>query len=148
MKIISHNKKAYHNYNILETLEAGLVLHGSEVKAMRMAHVSVAESYAMIRNNEAWLVNMHIPLLKHASYLNHAERRDRKLLLSRREIDKLDRATAQKGFTLVPLKVYFNQDNRIKVQIGLGKGKALYDKRQSLKDKDMARDAARERSGV
>lgn len=140
MKSISKNRKARFEYHIEETVEAGIVLKGSEVKVLRMGQGSIAEAYAIARNGEAWLLNMFIPSLKHASYMNHAERRDRKLLLHKREIDQLDENTRQKGYTIVPLEIYFDDRNRIKIKLGLAKGKAAHDKRASQKDQDARRE--------
>nr|BFD30443.1 SsrA-binding protein SmpB [Pigmentibacter ruber] len=143
MKSISKNRKAWHDYYIEEKYEAGLSLKGSEVKVLRGGHGSVVEGYAMIREGQAWLVNTYIPTLKNASYLNHAERRDRRLLLKRKEIEKLDIATRQKGYTLIPLELYFDDNNRVKLELGLAKGKANHDKRDTEKDKDAKREAQR-----
>lgn len=140
MKSISKNRKAWHDYYIEEKVEAGLVLRGSEVKVLRLGHGSIVEGYAMVRNQEAWLVNAYIPSLKHASFLNHGERRERKLLLNQREIQKLDEATRQKGYTLIPLEIYFNDNNIVKVELGLAKGKAHHDKRDAEKQKDARRE--------
>lgn len=140
MKSISKNRKAWHDYTIEEKIEAGIVLKGSEVKVLREGHGSIVESYAMIKDKEAWLLNMYIPALKHASYLNHSERRDKKLLLSKREIDKLEAATRQKGYTLIPLEIYFDDNNRVKVELGVAKGKASHDKREAQKEKDAKRE--------
>ena len=136
MKSISKNRKAFHDYYIEEKIEAGISLTGSEVKVLRQGHGSISEGYAMIRNGQAWLIGVYIPTLKHASYQNHTEKRDRRLLLNRREINKLDIATRQKGYTLVPLELYWNENNYVKVEIGLAKGKAYHDKRESEKAKD------------
>jgi len=141
MKSITKNRKAFHNYFIEEKYEAGLSLMGSEVKTLRMGRGSIAEGYAIIRDGQAWLINASIPTLAHASYMNHSERRDRKLLLHLKEIKQLDVATRQKGYTLVPLELYFNKENKIKISIGLGRGKAQHDKRASIKEKDMLREA-------
>ena len=140
MKSISKNRKAWHDYTIEDKIEAGICLKGSEVKVLREGHGSIVESYAMIKDKEAWLVNMYIPALKHASYMNHSERRDKKLLLSRKEIDKLEVTTRQKGYTLIPLEIYFDDKNRVKVQLGVGKGKAMHDKRDAQKEKDVKRE--------
>ena len=140
MKSISKNRKAFHDYFIEEKVEAGIVLTGSEVKVLRMGHGSIAEGYAMIRNGEAWLVAAYIPTLKHASFLNHVERRDRKLLLNHRQIERLDTATRQKGYTLIPLELYWDDNNIVKVEIGLAKGKANHDKRESQKIKDQQKE--------
>lgn len=140
MKSISKNRKAFHDYTIEEKFEAGLCLKGSEVKVLREGHGSIVESYAMIKNKEAWLLNMYIPALKHASYLNHSERRDKKLLLNKKEINKLETATRQKGYTLIPLELYFDDNNRVKVELGVAKGKASHDKRHAQKEKDAKRE--------
>lgn len=143
MKSISKNRKAWHDYYIEEKIEAGLSLKGSEVKVLRGGHGSVIEGYAMVRDGQAWLVNAYIPTLKNASYLNHVERRDRRLLLNRKEIEKLDASTRQKGYTLIPLELYFDDNNRVKVELGLAKGKANHDKRDSEKEKDAKKEAQR-----
>jgi SsrA-binding protein len=143
MKSIAKNKKAFHEYFIEARYEAGIALRGSEVKALRMANPSLAEAFAIVRNGEAWLLGFHIPTVLHASYMNHPERRERKLLLNASEIKKLDEATRQKGYTLVPLDIYFNDDNRVKVEIGVAKGKAQHDKRDSAKEADAKREMAR-----
>ena len=143
IKVIAKNRKAYHEYFVEEKYEAGIVLRGSEVKALRNSNPSLQESYAMVRNSEVWLVGMHITTILHASYNNHTERRERKLLLSKTQIKRLDQATRQKGYTLVPLEIYFNEDNRVKVEIGIGKGKAFHDKRQSTKEAEAKREMNR-----
>lgn len=143
MKSISKNRKAWHDYYIEEKLEAGINLKGSEVKVLRNGHGSIVEGYAMVRDGQAWLVNSYIPTLKNASYQNHAERRDRRLLLNRKEIEKLDAATRQKGYTLIPLELYFDDNNRVKVELGLAKGKAHHDKRHSEKEKDAKKEVQR-----
>ncbi len=143
MKSISKNRKALHDYQIENKIEAGIVLLGSEVKALRLGHGNLADAYAITREGQAWLLNFYIPGLKEASYLNHGECRDRRLLLHAREIKKLDEATRQKGYTIVPLEVYFNDDNRIKVEIALAKGKAQHDKRESAKQADAKREIQR-----
>ena len=143
MKSIIRNRKAFHDYNIEEKIEAGIALKGSEVKALRLGYGSLAEGYAMVREGQAWIVNFSIPLLKQASYNNHTERREKRLLLKEREIRNLDQATRQKGYTLVPLEAYFNERNIVKITLGLGKGKAQHDKRQSAKESEAKRDMAR-----
>lgn len=140
MKSITKNRKAFHNYYIEEKIEAGLSLMGSEVKVLRSGQASIAEGYALMRNGQGWLLNVYIPPLPHASYMNHAERRERRLLLNKNEIKKLDIATRQKGYTIIPLELYFDDNNRVKVELGLARGKAQHDKRDSLKQKDMARE--------
>jgi SsrA-binding protein len=140
MKSISKNRKAWHDYTIEEKIEAGVCLKGSEVKVLREGHGSIIESYASIKEKEAWLINMYIPTLKEASYMNHSERRDKKLLLNKREINKLETASRQKGYTLIPLELYFDDNNRVKVQLGIAKGKANHDKRDAEKEKDAKRE--------
>lgn len=140
MKSISKNRKAWHDYSIEDKIEAGICLKGSEVKVLREGHGSIVESYAMIKDKQAWLVNMYIPILKHASYMNHSERRDKKLLLNRKEIEKLETASRQKGYTLIPLELYFDDNNRVKIELGIAKGKALHDKRDAQKEKDAKRE--------
>lgn len=143
MKSIARNKRAFHDYFIEEKLEAGIVLLGSEVKSLRNGHVSIADSYALIRNGEIALVGLAIAPFKQASFFGHAERRDRKLLLKKTEIERLDRATRQKGYTLMPLEIYFDDNNRVKVELGLAKGKAQHDKREVSKQKDAKREMDR-----
>ena len=140
MKSISKNRKAWHDYTIEEKIEAGICLKGSEVKVLREGHGSIIESYASIKEKEAWLINMYIPTLKEASYMNHSEKRDKKLLLNKREINKLETASRQKGYTLIPLELYFDDNNRVKVQLGIAKGKANHDKRDAEKEKDAKRE--------
>lgn len=142
IKIIATNRKARHDYHISDEVEAGIVLVGTEVKSIREGRVSLKESYADIKNNEVFLRNLNITPYKFAYYDNHEPMRTRKLLLHRREIDKLTIKTKERGFTIVPLKIYF-KNGKIKVQLGLAKGKKLYDKRQTIKDRDMQRDMDR-----
>lgn len=142
-KSISKNRKARHDYEIEETLETGICLKGSEIKALRDGRGSISESYAVIKDDEAWLLNMYIPALKEASYHNHVERRDRKLLLHKKEIEKWEVASRQKGYTLIPLELYFNKRNYVKLRLALGRGKTKYDKRESEKEKDMKKEAQR-----
>jgi SsrA-binding protein len=143
LKTISKNRKALHEYKVEEKVEAGIALQGSEVKALRLANTNLADSYAISRNGEMWLLGLSIPLLKHASYMNHTERRDRKLLLSKREIKHFDEATRQKGYTLIPLEMYFNDAQKVKIELALCKGKAQHDKRESGKIADANRDIQR-----
>ncbi len=144
IKIIANNKKARHNYLIESEYEAGIVLAGSEVKSIREGRVSFQDAYADIKNGEIFLRRLHISPYKYAYYTNHESLRTRKLLLHRYEIKKLLGKIKERGYSLVPLKIYF-KNNKIKVSLGLGKGKKLYDKRQSIKKKDMKRDLDRER---
>jgi len=144
IKIIATNKKAYHNYQIESEYEAGIVLVGTEVKSMREGRVSFQDAYADIKNGEIFLRQLHISPYKFAYYSNHETHRTRKLLLHGYEIKKLWSKIKERGYTLIPLKIYFKND-KIKVQIGLGRGKKLYDKRQTIKAKDVKRDLDRER---
>ena len=141
-KIICLNRKASFNYFFLEVLEAGISLRGSEVKSLRDGKASIADSYAVDKNGEIFLVNSHIPLYKQSSYNNHDPKGDRKLLLKRKEINKLIGRINQEGLTLVPTKLYFNK-GKAKIQIAVGKGKKLYDKRQVKKKRDWGREKQR-----
>ena len=141
-KIICLNRKASFNYFFLELIEAGIALKGSEVKSIRDGKVSIADSYAADKNGEIYLINSHIPLYKQSSYNNHDPKSDRKLLLKRKEINKLIGRIHQEGLTLVPTRLYF-QKGKVKIQIAIGKGKKLYDKRQVKKNRDWTRDKAR-----
>ena len=144
IKIIATNKKAWHNFTIESEYEAGIVLSGTEVKSIRQGRVSFQDAYADVKNNELFLRQLHITPYKYAYYNNHEPLRTRKLLLHRYEIKKLLGKIKEKGYTLVPLKIYFKRD-KIKVLIGLCKGKKLYDKRESIKQRDLKREMDRER---
>ncbi|MCP3872225.1 MAG: SsrA-binding protein SmpB [Desulfobacteraceae bacterium] len=144
IKVIATNKKARHNYQIESDYEAGIVLVGTEVKSIREGRVSFQDAYADIKNGEIFLRQLHISPYKYSFNCNHDSVRTRKLLLHRYEIKKLWGKIKERGYTLVPLKIYFKNE-KIKVQLGLGKGKKLFDKRQSIKKKDMKRDLDRER---
>lgn len=144
IKVIATNKKARHNYYIESDFEAGIVLVGSEVKSIREGRVSFQDSYADIRKGEIFLRQLHISPYKFAYNANHETLRTRKLLLHSYEIRKIESKIKERGYTLVPLKIYF-KNSKIKVQIGLGRGKKLYDKREAIKKKDMKRDLDRER---
>lgn len=144
IKLIGTNKKARFNYQIDAEYEAGIVLVGSEVKSMREGRVSFQDSYADIRNGELFLRQLHISPYEYAYNANHEALRTRKLLLHRYEIKKLFARMKEKGYSLIPLKIYFKND-KIKVLLGLGKGKKLYDKRESIKQKDVDRDMDRDR---
>ncbi|MBC8440291.1 MAG: SsrA-binding protein SmpB [Deltaproteobacteria bacterium] len=144
IKIIATNKKAWHNFQIESEYEAGIVLVGTEVKSIREGRVSFQDAYADIKNGELFLRQLHISPYKYAYYTNHETHRTRKLLLHRYEIRKLSSKIKEKGYTLVPLKIFFKND-KIKVLIGLGRGKKLYDKRETIKKKDVQRDLDRER---
>ena len=141
-KLIASNKKARHDYHILDTYEAGLVLTGSEVKSLRMGRASLVDGYVFIERGEAWLDAAYIPEYLNGSWTNHAPRRKRKLLLHRQQIDKLHQKTREGGMTIVPLQLSF-LDGRVKVEIALAKGKKEYDKRQTLREKQDKREADR-----
>jgi SsrA-binding protein len=139
VKVLLRNKKARHDYFVEWTVEAGVSLLGSEVKSLREAKAVMSDAYATVKNGEAWLINMQITEYPWANRWNHAPKRDRKLLLHKKEIEKLDGASSQQGYTLLPLEVYLKQ-GKIKVQLGVCKGKKQYDKRQDQKRKDAARE--------
>ncbi len=141
---IAKNKKAYHDYFIEEKLEAGLVLSGSEVKGLRAHRVNLKDSFVRLVKGEAFLFNAHIGRLDTTHhYYGHEERGPRKLLLHKKQLQKLEKAVARDGYTIVPLQLYFNDRNIAKVQIGIAKGKLLHDKRNDLKEKAQKRDIAR-----
>ncbi|ALE16762.1 tmRNA-binding protein SmpB [Altererythrobacter epoxidivorans] len=142
-KIVAENRRARFDYAIDEKFEAGLALHGTEVKALRAGEATIADSYAEVRDGEVWLINANIPEYSHGNRLNHEPKRPRKLLLSSREINKLFGAVERKGMTLIPLSIYFNRTGRAKVELALAKGKQAHDKRQSIKERDWKRDKAR-----
>jgi SsrA-binding protein len=135
VKIVATNRKARHDYHIEDTLEAGMVLTGSEIKSVRAGQVNLRDSYAIIRNGEIWLMNAHIAPYQQASYENHEAKRERKLLLHRREINRLTGKLHEQGLTLVPLKIYL-KNSRAKIELGLARGKKEYDKRQTLRERD------------
>ena len=135
VKTIATNRKARHDYIIEDSFEAGLVLTGSEIKSIRAGQVNLRDSYATIRDGELWLVNAHIAPYKQASQQNHEPRRDRKLLMHRREINRLTGKLYEKGLTLVPLQLYL-KNSRAKVELGLARGKKLHDKRQAMRERD------------
>ena len=138
MKTIANNKKAYHDYFIEETYEAGIQLKGSEIKSIRLGKVNLSDSYVTFRNNEAFVINMHIAKYDYSNMFNHEETRSRKLLLHKEQITKLFSKTKLQGMAVIPLKLYL-KEGLCKVEIGLAKGKKDYDKRQTLKEKDMKR---------
>ena len=143
MKLIANNKKAYHDYFIEEKYEAGLVLHGTEVKSMRMGKCSIKEAFIRIENEEVYAYGMHISPYEKGNIFNKDPLRPKKLLLHKQQIRKLMGSSSEKGYTLVPLQVYF-KDGRAKIEIGLAKGKKLYDKRQDIAKKDQKREAEKE----
>ena len=138
-KTIAQNKKARHDYFIEDTYEAGLVLTGTEVKSLRQGRASLVDGFVDIENGEAWLHAVHIPEYSQGTWTNHSARRKRKLLLHRDEIAKLDRQVSEKGLTVIPLSLYFN-DGRAKVEIALAKGKKAWDKRQSIAERTADRE--------
>lgn len=142
-KIVAENRKARFEYFIEDVYEAGIALQGTEVKALRFGEGSIAESYAEIRGEQAWLVNANIPEFSHGNRFNHEPRRPRKLLLHLRQIEKLHGAVAREGMTLVPLSIYFNSRGRAKVELALAKGKKTHDKRESIKERDWKREQGR-----
>src|SRR3712207_921593 len=142
-KIAAENRKARYNYAIGETFEAGIALSGTEVKSLRGGKATIAESYADEKNGEIFLVNAYIPEYLQANQFNHETKRPRKLLLHKRQINRLIGATQREGFTLIPLKIYFNDRGRAKVELGLGRGKKLHDKREAEKERTWNREKAR-----
>jgi SsrA-binding protein len=138
-RVVADNRKARHDYHILETYEAGVALLGTEVKAIREGRVNLRDSYARTDGGEVWMVNVHISSYSHRGYADHAEMRQRKLLLHRHEIRKLIGRTAEKGLTLVPLQMYF-KNGRIKVLVGLARGKQAHDKRETIRRREVDRE--------
>ena len=136
------NKKAYFDYFIEETLECGIELKGTEIKSLRKGSGDLKDTFAVIRNNEVFLLNMYIAKYEEGNQFNHQERRTRKLLLHKQEIKKLKVALEREGYSLVPLKAYL-KDNKVKILLGIGKGKKLYDKRATIKERDLKREDAR-----
>ena len=143
LKIVADNRKARFNYAIGEVFEAGIALTGTEVKSLRGGKAAIAESYAASRDGELWLYNANIPEYLQANRFNHAPKRPRKLLLHKRQINKLIGATQREGFTVIPLTLYFNDRGRAKVDLGLGRGKKLHDKRETEKTRSWNRERAR-----
>jgi SsrA-binding protein len=141
-KIIASNRRARHDYTIEDTVEAGLVLTGTEVKSLRAGRATLSDGFGQINDGEAWLHGVHIPEYTQGTWTNHDPRRTRKLLLHRREIDKLASSVSERGLTLIPLSLYFS-DGKVKVELGLGRGKRTYDKRQDLAKRDAAREVER-----
>lgn len=143
-RTIAVNRRARHEFTIEDTIDAGLVLTGTEIKSIRAGKVSLAEAYARIERGEAWLVGAHIAPFEGGNRLNHDPRRDRKLLLHRDEIDRLLGKTKAKGLTLVPLRLYISERGHAKLELGLARGKQLHDKRRSIAERDARRDVERE----
>lgn len=142
-KLVANNKKAFHDYFIDEKFEAGIVLHGTEVKSLRLGKCSIKEAFVRIENNEVWVYGMHVSPYEKGNLFNRDPLRPKKLLMHREEIRKLTGKLAEKGYTLVPLEVYF-KDGRAKVALGLARGKKLYDKRQDIAKRDQRREAEKE----
>ena len=141
-KVIASNRKARHDYSILDTYEAGMVLQGTEVKSLRAGKASLVDAFATVDDGEVWLRNVHIPEYTQGTWTNHMPRRTRKLLLHRREIERLIGKTKESGLSLVPLSMYF-KDGKVKVELALAKGKKSWDKRQSLAKRDAERETTR-----
>jgi SsrA-binding protein len=141
-KVIASNRKARHDYHIDDVYEAGIVLMGTEVKALRAGRASLADGFASVTDGEVWLERVHIPEYSQGTWTNHETRRKRKLLLHRDEIEKIDAETRERGLTIVPLSLYF-KDGRVKVEIGVARGKKNYDKRQALRERQDRREADR-----
>lgn len=140
MKIIAKNRRAWYDYTIEDTFEAGIVLEGSEVKSLRNLNGQIAESYVAAENGELWLINSNIDLYEYGGYTNHEPKRRRKLLMHRKEIDRITMKVKRAGYSIVPLKWYFNDRGRVKVEISLAKGKRKYDKREAEKQKSWRRE--------
>ncbi|HUN66864.1 MAG TPA: SsrA-binding protein SmpB [Bacteroidota bacterium] len=143
--VVVTNRKAHHDYEILDRLEAGIALRGTEVKSLRSGGANLQDGYAAIRNGEVWLIGMHISPFDKGNINNHDPRRDRKLLLHRKEIRKLLARTSEKGLTMVPLRIYFKQ-NIVKVELGIARGKRSYDKREAIAKREVERRLQREYS--
>ena len=143
-QISASNRKAYHEYHILDKYEAGIELFGTEVKSLREAQANLKESYVIVRKNQAWISGMHINRYSNTGHEGHDPTRNRRLLLNKREILKIKQSIEQKGLTVVPLKLYFSENGWAKVEIGLAKGKKIFDKKSSIKERDIKRDMQRE----
>src|SRR5579885_3153523 len=143
LRVVADNRKARFNYFIDDTLEAGLALTGTEVKSLRQGKATIGESYADARDGEIWLINSNIPEYQQANRFNHSPKRPRKLLLHRRQINRLIGAVEREGMTLVPLKLYFNEKGRAKIELALAKGKKLHDKRETARKRDWNREKGR-----
>ena len=142
-KVAAENRKARFSYEVLDTIEAGLALTGTEVKSLRQGQANIQESYAAIEGGEIWLINSYLPEYLQANRFNHEPRRRRKLLLSGREIGRLRSAVNREGMTLIPLKIYFNDNGRAKLELALAKGKKIHDKREAEKERDWNRQKSR-----
>ncbi|MER8510775.1 SsrA-binding protein SmpB [Mesorhizobium sp. M0199] len=142
-KTVAENRKARFSYEVLDTIEAGLVLTGTEVKSLRQGQANIQDSYASVEGGEIWLINSYLPEYLQANRFNHEPRRRRKLLLNKREMAKLSQSVDREGMTLVPLKIYFNDQGRAKVLLAVGRGKKLHDKRETEKQRDWSREKGR-----
>ena len=142
-KTVAENRKARFSYEVLDTVEAGLVLTGTEVKSLRQGQANIQDSYASVEGGEIWLINSYLPEYLQANRFNHEPRRRRKLLLNRREMAKLSQSIEREGMTLVPLKIYFNDQGRAKLLLAVGRGKKLHDKRETEKQRDLSREKGR-----
>ncbi len=142
MKIVAQNRKAFHDYSIEETLEAGIVLTGTEVKSLREGKANLKDSYVLVKDGEVFLLNCHISPYTYGNIMNHDPVRTRKLLLHKKEIARMQDKAIQKGYSLIPLKIYF-KDSRAKVEIGLARGKKMYEKRESIKKREADREIER-----
>ncbi|MBN2667800.1 MAG: SsrA-binding protein [Bacteroidales bacterium] len=141
--LLIKNKKAFFNYEIVDTYTAGIQLYGTEVKSVRDSKVSFTDAYCLFINQELWLRGIHISEYAFGSYNNHVPKRDRKLLLNKKEIQKIQKQVSEKSLTIVPLKIFFNENGFVKVEIGIARGKKKFDKRETLKEKDTKRDLDR-----
>jgi SsrA-binding protein len=146
-RTIATNRKARHDYFIDETYEAGIVLTGAEIKSVRAGRVNLRDSYVQVRNGELWLIDTHIAPYKQAGYSDHEPKRPRKLLMQRREINRLQGKVQEKGYTIVPLRLYLKNNKWAKVEIALARGKKLYDKRQAIRKRDAQREMERALTG-
>ena len=143
-KVNIKNKKAYFEYEILSNFQAGIILFGSEIKSIRNNHVNLSDSYCIAIDNEVFIRNLHIGEYKHASHFNHEPKRERKLLLNKQEINKISSKAKDKGITIIPLRLFINNKNIAKLEIAIARGKKIYDKRESIKAKDIERDLQRD----
>jgi SsrA-binding protein len=143
IKVVSDNRRARYDYEILQAFEAGIELKGSEVKSLRTGHTNLAEAYATMKNGELWLINSNIPEYREANRFNHEPKRPRKLLLHKSEINKLSSGVLKEHLTIIPLKMFFNPRGRVKVDIALARGKKLHDKRETIKERSWDRERAR-----
>lgn len=143
-KTVTTNRKAYHDYFIDETYEAGIVLTGTEIKSVRAGHVNLRDSYVQVKNGELWLMDTHIAPYQQAGYSRHEPKCPRKLLMQRGEIKRLQDKVQEKGYTIIPLRLYLKDNKRAKVEIALARGKKLYDKRQAIRKRDTQREMERE----